>query len=171
MANQNPLAPSSPFTDPLFYQDIASNIGAVGRGAKNLPVFLAGGLGDLAYMGVNPFMQLAGQGVPPEQSFLTSDYLAQIPAVQSYLGPQEDSLPFLAGKYASPFLATKLPDAAELLATGAMNVAPRIGSYIDNVLSQPSMFEQASDALLSGAIATDPRTNVLMAQGLSLIHI
>ena len=166
MANQNPLAPSSPFTDPLFYQDIASNIGAVGRGAKNLPVFLAGGLGDLAYMGVNPFMQLAGQGVPPEQSFLTSDYLAQIPAIQSNLGPQEDSLPFLAGKYASPFLAAKLPDAAELLATGAMNVAPRIGSYIDNVLSQDSALDQMLQGAMQGGglNVLDPRAgNVAMA--------
>ena len=137
--------PSSPFTDPLFWKDIRSNVGAVGRGAKNLPVFLAGGLGDLAYMGVNPFMQLAGQGIPPEQSFGTSEYLSKIPAVQSYLGPQEDSLPFKAGKYLTPLVAAGLPDAAELVARGAMKAAPKIGSYVDNVLddTKPSALERA----------------------------
>lgn len=173
-------SPASPVVDPLFYQDIASNIGAVGRGAKNLPVFLAGGLGDLAYMAVNPFMELAGQGVPAEKSFMTSDYLSQIPAVKSYLGEQEDSLPFLAGKYLSPLGAAKIPDAVELAMKGAMKAAPVINNLIDQSLTEPSALEgllgitkadkldqQQSLGLLDSAlmtgVASDPRANVMMA--------
>jgi len=152
-------SPASPVVDPLFYQDIASNIGAVGRGAKNLPVFLAGGLGDLAYMAVNPFMELAGQGVPAEKSFMTSDYLSQIPAVKSYLGEQEDSLPFLAGKYLSPVAALNVPDLAEGVAKLGMKVAPKISSFLDNLPSEPSALDQITQGLLS----TDQRMNVMMA--------
>ena len=155
-------SPASPLTDPLFYQDIASNIGAVGRGAKNLPVFLAGGAGDLAHMVVNPFMQLAGQGVPPEQSFMTSDYLSQIPAIKSYLGEQEDSLPFLAGKYLSPVAALKVPDITEGIAKLGMQVAPKVSGLLDNLTAEPSALDQITQGLLSA----DPRMNVLMAQGL-----
>jgi len=152
-------SPASPLVDPLFYQDIASNIGAVGRGAKNLPVFLAGGLGDLAYMAVNPFMELAGQGVPPEQSFMTSDYLSQIPVIKSYLGEQEDSLPFLAGKYLSPVVALNVPDLAEGVAKLGMKVAPKISSFLDNLPSEPSALDQITQGLLS----VHPRMNVMMA--------
>jgi len=68
-------------------------------------------------------------------------------------------LPYLAGPKA-------IPDVLDLtIGLGARGVGAGMRG-LGNVLEQPSMLEQASDALLSGAIAADPRMNVMMAQGL-----
>ena len=80
-------------------------------------------------------------------------------SMEEQTGEQLGLLPYLAGSKA-------IPDVLDLaIGLGARGVGAGMRG-LGNVLEQPSMLEQASDALLSGAIAADPRTNVLMAQGL-----
>ena len=119
--------------DPLFQQDIKENIAAVGRGARTLPVSLAGGAGDLAYMAVNPFMQLVGQGLRPEESFGTTEYLSNIPAVRQLIGQEEDSLPYQAGAVLPLLALANVPDTAEMVGKALPKLANEVNSFISDI--------------------------------------
>ncbi len=119
--------------DPLFQQDIKENIAAVGRGARTLPVSLAGGAGDLAYMAVNPFLQLVGQGLRPEESFGTTEYLSNIPAVRELIGQEEDSLPYQAGAVLPLLALANVPDTAEMVGKALPELTNKINSFISDI--------------------------------------
>ena len=111
---------------------------------------------------IAPFLQDRTYNTEEAAQALTN--LGVIPqptgSMEEQTGERLGLLPYLAGPKAIPDV---LDLAIGLGARGVRGVGAGMRG-LGNVLEQPSMFEQASDALLSGAIAADPRMNVLMAQ-------
>lgn len=119
--------------DPLFRQDVGTNVVSALRGGKNILPMTLGAVGDLAYMGASPFINLAGGNLRPEDSFLTTEYLSKQPWMRAYLGPEEDNISYQAGKYLSPVGLLKAPDAVDAaLAAGryAMGNANRVSDAL-----------------------------------------